>query len=97
MGMAPQPVARLTQAGILEVHQGTLALTERFTAHLSLHRHRGRVPSWDILALLEQAVASWDEYAGDARESARALVRFLPSAGLAPAAAFPVLDAFIAA
>jgi hypothetical protein len=95
--MAPQPVARLTQAGILEVRHGTLAMTDRFTAHLSQHRHRGRVPSWDILALLESAVSSWDEYAGDARESARALVRFLPSGSVAATPAFPVLEAFIAA
>jgi hypothetical protein len=97
--MATQPVARLTRAGILEARQGTLQMTDPFLAHFATFRHRGRVPSWDILAILELALNTWPEYPGDARESARALVRFLPggTVGLAAAPAFPVLDAFVAA
>lgn len=95
--MATQPIARLTRAGILHAHQGILQMTEPFQAHLALFRHRGNVPAWDILALLEQALSTWPEYPGDSRESARHLVRFLPPGSVAATPAFPVLDAFIAA
>ncbi|MCA1820087.1 MAG: hypothetical protein ABR562_02585 [Thermoplasmatota archaeon] len=95
--MATQPIARLTRAGILGAHQGILQMTDPFLAHLSLFRHRGGVPSWDILAVLEMALSTWHEYPGDARESARHLVRFLPSGSISATPAFPVLDAFIAA
>ncbi len=91
------PVSRLRTCGILTVHHGALALSDRFLAHLSLYRHGGRVPTWDLLALLELALSTWDDYAGDARESARALVKFLPSGSIHATPAFPVLDAFIAA
>lgn len=95
--MATQPIARLTKAGILHAQHGVLEMTDPFLAHLSMFRHRGGVPSWDILALLEMALATWPEYPGDARESARQLVRFLPAGSIAATPAFPVLDAFIAA
>jgi len=95
--MATHPIARLTRAGILEARQGTLQMTDPFLAHLSMFRHGGRVPAWDILALLEMALSTWNEYPGDARDSARHLVRFLPSGSIAATPAFPVLDAFIAA
>ena len=95
--MAPQPIARLTRAGILEARQGMLQMTAPFQSHLSAFRHRGGVPAWDILALLELALSTWPEYPGDARESARHLVRFLPPGSVAATPAFPVLDAFIAA
>ncbi len=95
--MATQPIARLTRAGILHAHQGTLQMTDPFLAHLAMFRHRGHVPAWDILALLEMALSTWQEYPGDARESARHLVRFLPAGSIAATPAFPVLDAYIAA
>jgi hypothetical protein len=97
MPIMASPVARLRSCGILDVQHGTLQVSDRFLAHLSLHRHAGRVPSWDLLALLEVALSGWDEYAGDARESARALLRFLPAGTVHATPAFPVLDAFIAA
>ena len=93
----PSPVGRLRTCGILDVRDGELQMSGRFLAHLSAHQHRGRVPSWDILALLESAVSAWDEYAGDARESAKALARFLPAGSVHATPAFPVLDAYIAA
>ena len=91
------PFARLRTCGILDVQHCTLALSDRFLAHLSLYRLAGHVPRWDILALLELALSTWDDYAGDARESARALLKFLPSGTIHATPAFPVLDAFIAA
>lgn len=90
-------MARLRTCGILDIQQGTLQISDRFLAHLSLFRHGGRVPSWDLLAILELALGTWDDYAGDARESARALVKFLPAGSIHATPAFPVLDAYIAA
>jgi hypothetical protein len=92
-----QPLARLTRAGILHARNGLLEMTDDFQAHLSAFRHRGHVPAWDMLALLESALSTWPEYPGDARESARHLVRFLPPGSIAATPAFPILDAFVAA
>lgn len=92
-----QPIARLTQSGVLEARHGILQPTDRFLSHLSLFRHTGAVMKWDLRGLVEQALATWDgtNDVGDARDASRALVGFLPNGMAAPA--FPVLDAFVAA
>ena len=95
--MATHPIARLTRAGVLHASHGVLEMTDPFLSHLATFRHRGSVPSWDILALLEIALSTWSEYPGDARESARHLCRFLPPGSVPATPAFPILDAFVAA
>jgi hypothetical protein len=77
--MAFHPLSRLTNAGILGRTGPTLRVTPRFLDHMEATAARVGPLGLDYgpLPVIERAVASWDEYAGDAREAARFLVEFL--------------------
>jgi len=94
------PLSALTDAGVLERTghpRSTLRVTPRFLAHAEATAARRRLLAHDgTRSVLQAALATWDDYAHDARVGADLLERLLDERGqlgsLRPQ--FPILERF---
>jgi hypothetical protein len=93
------PLAALALAGVVEraAPASTLRVTPRFLAHAEATGARRRLLAHDdARAVLESALATWDDYSHDARTGAEVLENLLDDRGqlgrLRPQ--FPLLEQF---